>query len=249
MNSSATLSSPSDKAPLAGFFSLVIPGAGQFYLKHRWRGIGILGTLVLLAYLINWSLNFGKIAQVSVGGITTSWLWLGLALFWVWNVYDAVRSAQGLAASGMLWLLITAAIVFFIAWNVTSINLDRLVTRFQDAAKVANDLIHPDLVTTDDKGALQPSENVGDIIGRVQPGPAPAWLVQLGIVSKEATVPTFKAGTLIETIAIGLLATIFSTILAIPLSFFAAHNIMSRVPGGTVIYYAMRTVFNIVRAV
>jgi phosphonate ABC transporter permease subunit PhnE len=33
------------------------------------------------------------------------------------------------------------------------------------------------------------------------------------------------------------------------LSFLAAHNIMSRVPGGTVIYYAMRTFLNMVRAV
>jgi hypothetical protein len=53
-------------------------------------------------------------------------------------------------------------------------------------------------------------------------------------------------GTLIETIAMGLLATLFSTILAIPLSFLAAHNIMSKVPGGIVIYYAMRTLLNIV---
>ena len=59
----------------------------------------------------------------------------------------------------------------------------------------------------------------------------------------------YSAGKLIETIAIGLLATIFSILLAIPLSFLAAHNIMSRVPGGMVIYYAMRTFFNIVRAV
>ena len=59
----------------------------------------------------------------------------------------------------------------------------------------------------------------------------------------------YVPGTLIETIAMGLLATIFSTILAIPFSFLAAHNVMSRVPGGSVIYYVMRGLLNIVRAV
>ncbi len=54
---------------------------------------------------------------------------------------------------------------------------------------------------------------------------------------------------MIETIAMGLMATIFSTILAIPVSFLAAHNIMSRVPGGTAIYYVMRGILNVVRAI
>ena len=54
---------------------------------------------------------------------------------------------------------------------------------------------------------------------------------------------------MIETIAMGLMATLFSTVLAIPVSFLAAHNIMSRFPGGTVIYYAMRAILNIVRAI
>ena len=45
---------------------------------------------------------------------------------------------------------------------------------------------------------------------------------------------------MIQTIAMGLMATIFSTILAIPVSFFAARNIMARLRGGTVIYYLAR---------
>ncbi len=59
----------------------------------------------------------------------------------------------------------------------------------------------------------------------------------------------FTQGKMIDTIAIGLMATIFSTILAAPISFLAAHNIMSRVRGGNVIYYFMRAFFNIVRAI
>jgi len=61
--------------------------------------------------------------------------------------------------------------------------------------------------------------------------------------------PTFVAGKLIETIAIGLMATLFSTLIAAPLSFLGAKNIMSRLPGGNTIYYIMRAIFNLGRAV
>ena len=54
---------------------------------------------------------------------------------------------------------------------------------------------------------------------------------------------------MVETIAIGLMATLFSTLLAFPLSFLAAHNLMGRLPGGQFIYALMRGLFNIVRAV
>ncbi len=47
----------------------------------------------------------------------------------------------------------------------------------------------------------------------------------------------------------GLMATLFSTVLAIPVSFLAAHNIMSRFAGGTAIYYRMRGILNVVRAI
>jgi len=203
----------------------------------------------LLAYLINWGLINFKIGQVAWGGGVTSWLWLVWALFWVWNVLDSYRLAHAQMTNPVPGVLLAALIFYVIAWNVTDINLGRLVTRFEDARKVAADLAQPDLFVTDEAGRLQPSENFHDIIGRFKLVEAPDFLVRLGLVSKEATLPTFEAGKLIETIALGLLATLFSTIIAVPISFFAAHNIMSNVPGGTVVYYLMRTFLNVVRAV
>ncbi len=93
------------------------------------------------------------------------------------------------------------------------------------------------------------SDNLLDIVGRIKPVKAPAWQVRLGLAEPDSKVNTFVAGSMIETIAMGLMATIFSTILAVPVSFLAAHNIMSRVPGGTAIYYVTRTILNIVRAI
>ena len=275
MQPPATPPARAQKAALAALLSLFIPGLGQFYLKQRWRGILIFAATPLLGFLINWALSNFKIGQMTVGGTTTTWLWFLLMLFWAWNVLDARRLALGRPASSVLGILVAAVILYVIAWSVTDVKLDRLVTRFEDAKKVAADLVHPDMITLEApgqdaqicaveclvdrartkltggevKGTLRISDNFREIIGQVKQGPAPAWLVRLGLASKEATFPSFIAGKLIETIAIGLLATIFSTLLAIPLSFFAAHNLMSRVPGGNAIYYAMRSFLNVVRAV
>ena len=87
------------------------------------------------------------------------------------------------------------------------------------------------------------------IVGTVKEIPAPSWEVKLGLAQPGSKVNTFSAGTMLQTVAMGLMATIFSTILAIPVSFLAAHNIMSRVRGGMIIYYFMRTILNVVRAV
>jgi phosphonate transport system permease protein len=79
-------------------------------------------------------------------------------------------------------------------------------------------------------GPLHPSGTFGDIIGKTVDG-------------------VFIPGSIFATLALGLLATILSTVFAVPLSFFAAHNVMERVPGGTVIYYVARTFLNVVRAI
>ncbi len=99
------------------------------------------------------------------------------------------------------------------------------------------------------QGPIQVSKTLNDIIGGIKQGKVPKWEVNLGLAKPGSQVTSFVGGSLLETIAMGLMATIFSTILAIPLSFLAAHNIMSRIPGGMVIYYLARLFLNIVRAV
>jgi phosphonate transport system permease protein len=54
---------------------------------------------------------------------------------------------------------------------------------------------------------------------------------------------------MVETIFMGMMATLFGIILAIPVSFLAARNIMSGSPVTMAIYYVTRTVMNVVRAI
>lgn len=238
MNSSTTLISRSPNSILAAVLSLIIPGAGQFYLKDRIRGIAIFATTIICGWLIYWATD--NFRSSFTGGIDVV-LWAILVFFAVWNIVDAYRRANHQSGYDMVGLLLPAIIIYIIAWQVTDIQLIRLVTRFGNALKIGNDIIHPDLFVQDAQGNWGASDNFGYIFGTF----GPETMAQLGSIS----IPVFHAGKMIETIALGLLATIFSTIVAIPLSFLAAHNVMSRVRGGTVIYYVMRTFFNIVRAI
>jgi len=227
----------------------MIPGVGQLYLKQRGRGSSILLAVLAQACLIPWALNNLKIAQVTMGRVTTSWLWFVLLLFWIWNVDDAHNIAQGKPSPSFIGIFLTALVIYVIAWQVTDVRLDRLITRFGNALKILNDVIHPDLFTRNASGRWVPSENFGYIFGIIQSQPAPDILVRMKLVPAGTLIPIYQAGKIVETIALGLMATIFSTLLAIPLSFFAARNITARIPGGTVIYYAMRAILNVVRAI
>lgn len=244
----ATVSPSPKSAPTATLLSLIVPGVGQLYLGMRTRGIAIFLTTILLGSLIYWSSASLQIALVTFGGATTSWLWLFLIGFWAWNVYDAYRAANHQKSNQLIAFVFAALIIYIIAWQVTDVHLDRLVTRIHGAQVILDSLVHPDLFVSDETG-FHPSENFGDLIGRIEPKPVPKFLTQIGLASPGATYPGITGGSLIVTIATGLMATILGVILAIPFSFLAARNIADRLPGGTVIYYVLRTFLNFVRAV
>ena len=258
---------------LAPIMSLIIPGSGQVAQKKTWRGITIFIVNTLLAFLVQWGYTYFSIGQISVGKLQTSWLWIPLALLWLWNVLDARNISIRKQSPTIFAFLFAAIVIYTIAWVVTDVNLDRLVTRFDAAKTVATKVINPDYFKVYENGEfkvcgwkclgnyiearikgepaplLKISENVGDIFGR-QGTVTATWVdklfrgIRIGV-----RIPGFETGKLIETIAIGLMATIFSTLLAVPVSFLAAHNIMSHVPGGNIVYYVIRTILNVVRAV
>jgi phosphonate ABC transporter permease subunit PhnE len=231
-------------------------------------------TTATLGLLINWSLLHQEAGKVSIGGMVTSWLWLPFVLFWMWNLLDARALQVSKMFSIMPGIVFAALILYVIAWDVTDVRLNRLIERFDDARSVSANLLNPDVITIsvngqdkvcawkcmydyiDDRlagrtpeGVIRVSNNLLDIVGRVKYITAPKWQVYLGMAASGSKVNTFVAGTMVETIAMGLMATLFSTVLAIPISFLAARNIMSSIPGGTLVYYVTRGILNVVRAI
>lgn len=216
---------------------------------------------LVLGFLVNWSFAHQNIGKVTIGGLATSWLWLPLILFWVWNSLDARALAVNKKFNILPGIIFVAVILYVIAWDVTDVRLDRLVSRMGDARVVATNLINPDVITIYTGGQDQICSwncmyaYISDkLAGRPTQGPIRLSDNLLDIVGRVKTLPgsntsTFVAGSMIETVAMGLMATLFSTILAIPVSFLAARNIMSRLPAGTVVYYVARAILNLVRAI
>lgn len=256
------------------YLSIIVPGSGQLFNRKTWRGITILIFTLLLGFLVNWSFINYRIARVGVAESKGfSWLWIPFVLFYLWNVFDSVLVSKNKKLSPLIAVISAMVILYVIGWSVTGVKLDRLVTRFDDAKTVSSRLVNPDLFSTyvGDKveicswGCLGdyisakikgiegpvvfPSTNIKQIFGQKGTVTASRWAVLFGKATINQRIPGFETGKLVETIAIGMLATLFSTVLAVPISFLGAHNIMRRVPGGSVIYYITRAFLNIVRAV
>ncbi len=259
---------------LAPFCSIVLPGSGQFLQKKTWRGITIFAFSLILGFLVLWGFANYEIGAVQIGNMIYSWLVIPLIFYYLWNIYDAFVLSTSKKSPILIAFLAGAIILYVVGWYVTDIKLDRLVTRFDAAKTVMYKIANPDFFSTQEgdkvvvcgwkcmwnavdaklHGETGPtifvSENVGRIFGGKGKITATIWDVWFGNAKTPGErIQGFQTGKIVETIAIGLMATIFSTILAITISFLAAHNIMRRVPGGSVIYYITRGILNIVRAV
>ncbi len=68
-----------------------------------------------------------------------------------------------------------------------------------------------------------------------------------GLIPSEPLLLTI--GLMVETIFMGMMATLFGIVFSIPLSFLAARNLMSGSPVTYAVYFVTRTILNIVRAI
>ncbi len=80
------------------------------------------------------------------------------------------------------------------------------------------------------------------------------WHVEARQVSavgdlKPSEALTLSVGRMVETIFLGMMATVFGIVLSIPVSFLAARNLMSGSRLTLLIYYLTRTVLNIIRSI
>jgi phosphonate transport system permease protein len=115
--------------------------------------------------------------------------------------------------------------------------------------------IHKDCCTTDDAGALEwhtqihPLMEVNSTEGRSQAGRVEVTWKE--VVGGPRLSDAFKTvlNLAMVTLLMALVSTTLGAILAIPLSFFAARNIVGRGPIGRVLYALFRTFFNLSRSV
>ncbi len=100
---------------------------------------------------------------------------------------------------------------------------------------------------TDAAGRFQATTTVPSVIGTQHH-------IVVQVVLEGATLGPSNALRLtgfrmVETVFLALMGTTMAVVLAVPLSFLGAKNLMARNPLGTLVYYVVRTVFNIARSI
>ncbi|MDQ7857532.1 MAG: phosphonate ABC transporter, permease protein PhnE [Armatimonadota bacterium] len=102
-------------------------------------------------------------------------------------------------------------------------------------------------LTTDAQGAFQTTLRVPDVIGTSNHVIARVTLEGTVLAPSNALRLTFFR--MIETVFLALMGTTMAVVFAVPLSFLAAKNLMSRSALSLGVYFVMRTVFNIARSI
>ena len=121
------------RSPLvAGALSLVLPGAGQLYVRKRVRGLAVLLGVVLGTLTVLW---------YRVPG------WYAVPLFvWAWNVWDAVSLANGRRRSSLLPVGALLLMGYGIGWRVTKVDPSSLTRNSGRAASILRPMLHPDFL-------------------------------------------------------------------------------------------------------
>lgn len=315
------------KSPiLSSILSLIIPGLGQAYAGYLSRGVAFFITTLIALLMVIWRRN--------------DLLYTGIAVTWLWNVWDAYNLARGRKLSSVIPFLIIAIIIYIIGWGVTGINLPRLFTDVADVKPLVSSLFKPAVLERDieelvgevlfespcsdsppskgttvkdkpyliflDRTCGEPGDTFtieggnfwpstkgyiwwsniagemefrirhkGDYLtfetdeeGKISPITVIAqepfaeakgkgsqlWRVQARM--KREVGPLHPSNTfflviekMIETVFLALMATTIAILVAIPISFLAARNLMSVNPISVAIYYIVRTILNVLRSV
>lgn len=350
------------RSPLVALLLGLIPGFGQIYAGRRGRGLAVLFFVVTLVPITLWRMIIGGVnyagpatqapteAQVRAAWGLGFFLLFCAAIVYLWSLWDAQRCARGRPLPAVRILALAIFAYFVVGWDITEIDLQKMVTRFPEVVPRLGQIAWPwddafvqgvektqALAYIDvpcganpppaiEQVAGGPTINVtptcGEMAGPIQPNGernppgtvlhvsgsnfrpneettvwwepndsdefrprAGGFIVVVadasGKFTVDVTIPSFtiagglssarskiilrqeqKAGALrpsqnlelalskiVETIFLGLMATLFGMVVAFPLSFLAAHNLMAGNRGTLLIYTIVRAVFNIIRSI
>ena len=349
---------------VAGVASLLVPGLGQALARQLQRGLLLLSALVTGIGLFAWRINLlapREIGAVSklIKALSRRPLFVGPTLvlivaLWLWTAWDAYQQARSARRGGLGIFALVLVLFFTLGWQISEINLYKMVTELADASGPLSRVVWPwaaavtrDVETVgaradvlspcDDEPPPPPPEEIpgqpylmadptcgdlsqqaeeggklvtipGTVLTVIGRGFAPNteteiwWADPIGNAFRmrkegeyivlqtddegafeiEVTMPyrlippssegrqvhlvearqTSDVGNLmpsdalvhniekmVETIVLGMMATLFGIILAIPISFLAARNLMSGSSITMALYFITRTILNIIRSI
>jgi len=359
-NSLQTKTPSRTPAPVAAVASLILPGLGQVAGRSVQRGLLIFSSTAAIAAMLGWRIkllaHLEPTAMAMLGkAFSRRPFFIGLILacltiLWLWNAWDAYRQIRQNRPGGFGIFALVLFSFFALGWQISEIDIYRMIREFPDATKPFSRVIwpwkaavHREPVLITAEAAIQvpcsdsppplPEEvegqpylkaepNCGELsrqdeTNQIVPGTVTHltgknfqpnteteiwWSDPLGNefqvrqAGAYVTVTTDDQGTfefdlimpyrlipptaaaiqthevqarqlaslgelkasepllltierMVETIFMGMMATLFGIIFSIPVSFLAARNIMAGSWVTMMIYYITRTVLNIIRAI
>jgi phosphonate transport system permease protein len=345
---------------LAGVLSLVVPGLGQILARQARRGLLLLICLVSSVGLLAWRMNLAARREVGALNIfrkaissqpILAAMTAGVVVLWLWIAWDGYQQARPERRAGAGIFLLVILIFFALGWQITEINIVKLVKDFDDALPALSKVLWPwDKAFVREERVLMAAADIGvpcddnppppleevpgqpyvvaeptcgelsyqDESYKMVPGTiltlrgrgfdpnteTPIWWAdplgnefrirqggeylktvtddegafELEVIMPYRLIPPSAAkGSLIhqiqarqvskmgrllpseelklaiekmvETIFLGLIATLFGIVMAVPVSFLAARNLMAGSGITMALYYLVRTVLNIIRSI
>jgi phosphonate transport system permease protein len=355
-----TLRAPLLPPPALAAASLIVPGLGQILGRTVQKGLLLLGSLAAIGGMLAWRVSIlGHLEPTPLAMLAKAFQrrpgFMGIvvacvAIVWLWNAYDAYRQGARRRRGGPGIFVLVLVAFFALGWQISEIDLGRMITQFPDAARPFSQVIwpwkaavtsepieikaqaeiqvpsttsppappveepgkpyvkaepssgqlsyvnqdneivpgtkvtltgrnfRPDTetqiwwvdplmntfriraggkylaVTTDSQGSFQVEFNMPYRVVPESTKGSETHLVQarqeIGRGPVHASEPLLLSiERMVETIFMGMMATLFGIILSIPVSFLAARNIMSGSWVTRGIYYLTRTILNIIRAI
>ncbi|MBN1814043.1 MAG: phosphonate ABC transporter, permease protein PhnE [Anaerolineae bacterium] len=129
--------------PVAGIASLFIPGLGQALARQVQRGLTLFGSLVTIVGLFAWQVSLLATREQGIGAKFVKALdrrpafvlpILALVvILWLWIAWDAYQQAQPAQRGGLSVFVLVLALFFILGWQISEINLYKLVTELSDA--------------------------------------------------------------------------------------------------------------------
>jgi phosphonate transport system permease protein len=347
-------------APIAAFASLIVPGLGQVLGRSIQRGLLLFGSTAAIVAMLGWRIKLLAHLEPTAAAMLGKALgrrpfFIGLILaclilIWLWNISDAYRQVKQQRRGGFGIFVLVLFSFFALGWQISEIDIYRMIREFPDATKPFARVIWPwkaaverDRVLITAEASIQvpcsdtplplPEEvegepylkaepNCGELSrqdenNQIVPGTVTHltgrnfqpnaeteiwWSDPLGNdfqvrqAGEYVTIMTDDRGTfeldlimpyrlippssaavqihevqarqlaslgklkasepllltierMVETIFMGMMATLFGILFSIPVSFLAARNIMAGSWVTMMFYYITRTVLNIIRAI
>ncbi len=139
--------------PAAAVASLIVPGLGQILARQIQRGLILLGSVITIIILLAWRINL--LAHREIGALAKLgkaldrrpffilFLIICTVILWLWIAWDAHKQTRPGKQGGLSIFVLVIVIFFSLGWQISQINLYKMVVELPDALPPLSRVLWP----------------------------------------------------------------------------------------------------------